>query len=47
MLLADKAASEELTRAEAEHDRAEREKERQAVSLHEIERHTEEHLEQF
>ncbi len=47
MLLANKAASEELTRAEALHDQAEREKERQAASLHEIKRRTEEHLEQF
>ncbi len=47
LLLANKAASEELTQAEALHDQAERDKERQAASLREIERHTEGHLEQF
>ncbi len=46
-LLARKATSEELTRAEALHDQAERDKERQAASLREIKRHTAEHLEQF
>ncbi len=47
MLLANKVASEELTQVEALRDQAEREKEHQAASLREIERCTEEHLEQF
>ncbi len=47
MLLAHKAASEEVMRMEADHDRVEREKERQAASLREIERHTAEQLELF
>ncbi len=47
ILLAHKAASEEATRAEVDHDRVEREKERQAASLRKIERHTAEQLKLF
>ncbi len=47
VLLVHKAADEELMQVEADRDRADREKEHQAVRLHELDRIAEEHMEQF
>ncbi len=47
MLLAHKAASEELTQAEAQRDQAEIEKERQTTNLCELNRRAAEHMEMF